>query len=258
MIYDNRPIGVFDSGVGGISVLRELTSIMPNENYIYFGDSLNAPYGTRPLDEVRELTFHTAGHLIGMGCKCLVIACNTATTAAVRALRARYEGVPVIGIEPALKPAVLHKPHGRVLVLATAVTLHEEKFHRLMARYENDADIFTLACPGIVEFVERGIIEGEELTEYLKQLLQDYIDNPPDAVVLGCTHYPFVRKAIDSVLGGHAEIFDGGNGTAREAGHQLKLHDLCASPDSSGNVTILNSKPEMIPISEWLLKLPIE
>ena len=158
MIYDNRPIGVFDSGVGGISVLRELTSIMPNENYIYFGDSLNAPYGTRPLDEVRELTFHTAGHLIGMGCKCLVIACNTATTAAVRALRARYEGVPVIGIEPALKPAVLHKPHGRVLVLATAVTLHEEKFHRLMARYENDADIFTLACPGIVEFVERGII----------------------------------------------------------------------------------------------------
>ena len=216
MIYDNRPIGVFDSGVGGISVLRELTSIMPNENYIYFGDSLNAPYGTRPLDEVRELTFHTAGHLIGMGCKCLVIACNTATTAAVRALRARYEGVPVIGIEPALKPAVLHKPHGRVLVLATAVTLHEEKFHRLMARYENDADIFTLACPGIVEFVERGIIEGEELIEYLKQLLRNYIDNPPDAVVLGCTHYPFVRKAIDSVLGGHAEIFDGGNGTARE------------------------------------------
>ena len=90
MIYDNRPIGVFDSGVGGISVLRELTSLMPNENYIYFGDSLNAPYGTRPLDEVRELTFHTAGHLIGIGCKCLVIACNTATTAAVRALRAKY------------------------------------------------------------------------------------------------------------------------------------------------------------------------
>ena len=109
-----------------------------------------------------------------------------------------------------------------------------------------------------MEFVERGIIEGEELIEYLKQLLRNYIDNPPDAVVLGCTHYPFVRKAIDSVFVFFLFFFVCVYGTARETGHQLKLHDLCASPDSLGNVTILNSKPEMIPISEWLLKLPIE
>ena len=256
MNYDNGPIGVFDSGVGGISVLRELTSLMPNENFLYFGDSLNAPYGIRSLDEVRELTFATAKHLIDDGCKCLVIACNTATTAAVRALRARYEGVPVIGIEPALKPAVLHKPNGRILVLATAITLNEDKFHRLMAQYENDATIMTLACPGIVEFVERGIIDGPELTSYLKELLSEYTDNPPDAVVLGCTHYPFVRNAINNVLGGKSEIFDGGNGTARETRHQLQINGLCASPDNSGYVTIMNSRPEMVDISRHLLELP--
>lgn len=257
MSYDSRPIGIFDSGVGGISVLRELMALMPNENYIYFGDSLNAPYGVRPLEEVRELTFATAEHLIDKNCKCLVIACNTATTAAVRPLRCRYQGVPVIGIEPALKPAVLHKPNGRVLVLATAVTLNEDKFHRLMALYENDADIMTLACPGIVEFVERGIIEGAELDAYLTELLSAYISNPPDAVVLGCTHYPFVRNSIDRVFGGRSEIFDGGNGTARETRHQLQLNGLCAAPDNKGNVTIMNSRPEMVNISKWLLSSPV-
>lgn len=258
MEYDNRPVGVFDSGVGGISVLRELISLMPNENYIYYGDSLNAPYGVRPLEEVRKLTFATAGYLIERHCKCLVIACNTATTAAVRALRARYEGVPVIGIEPALKPAVLHKPDGRVLVLATAVTLKEDKFRRLMCRYENDARISTLACPGIVEFVERGIIEGDELDSYLGRLLSDYIPNPPDAVVLGCTHYPFVRSAISKALRHKSEIFDGGNGTARETRHQLTLNGLCGSPDKTGSVTILNSRPEMVDISKWLLTVDIK
>lgn len=258
MEYDNRPVGVFDSGVGGISVLRELISLMPNENYIYYGDSLNAPYGVRPLEEVRKLTFATAGYLIERHCKCLVIACNTATTAAVRALRARYEGVPVIGIEPALKPAVLHKPDGRVLVLATAVTLKEDKFRRLMCRYENDARISTLACPGIVEFVERGIIEGDELDSYLGRLLSDYIPNPPDAVVLGCTHYPFVRGAISKALSHKSEIFDGGNGTARETRHQLTLNGLCGAPDKTGSVTILNSRPEMVDISKWLLTVDIK
>lgn len=252
MENDCRPIGVFDSGVGGISVLKELARLMPYENFIYYGDSLNAPYGTKSFEEVQALTFSTAKKLIDRGCKCLVIACNTATAAAVRPLRTMYEGVPVVGIEPALKPAVLSKQNGRVLVLATAVTLHEEKFHRLMSLYEDKADISTLPCPGIVEFVERGITEGEELDDYLRDLFFDYLENPPDSIVLGCTHYPFVKAAISNIFGDGVKIFDGGSGTARETLNQLKRNGLCRNTDSTGTIEFNNSNPDMIDLSKRL------
>ncbi len=255
MMSDNRPIGVFDSGVGGISVLGELIKLMPNEKYIYFGDSRNAPYGTKPHELVRELTFATASLLIQAECKCLVIACNTATAAAVRPLRELYPGVPVIGIEPAIKPAVLADPGGHVLVMATPVTLGEDKFHRLMAKYDRDALISTLACPGIVEFVEKGIVEGPELEAYLRNLLADYTSTPPDAVVLGCTHYPFVRDSISKVLGAYTKIYDGGGGTARETKRQLELHGLLASPEQEGGITLRNSNGSMIELSLKLLEI---
>lgn len=255
MIADTRPIGVFDSGVGGISVLGELIKLMPNENFIYFGDSRNAPYGTKPHELVRELTFATASLLIEAQCKCLVIACNTATAAAVRPLRELYPKVPVIGIEPAIKPAVLANPDGHVLVMATPVTLGEDKFHRLMAKYDRMARISTLACPGIVEFVERGIVEGEDLDAYLRELLADYTDIPPDAAVLGCTHYPFVRRSISRVLGKNTGIYDGGGGTARETRHQLELHDLLAPPGQKGVITIRNSNGQMVGLSHELLEI---
>lgn len=255
MTPDNRPIGVFDSGVGGISVLGELIKLMPNENFIYFGDSQNAPYGTRPHEQVLELTLATAARLIGMQCKCLVIACNTATAAAVRPLRELYSGVPVIGIEPAIKPAVLNHPGGRVLVMATAVTLGEDKFHRLMARYEGMADISTLACPGIVEAVEKGIVDGPELEAYLKELLAPYIKNPPDAAVLGCTHYPFARRAISGVLGAHTKIYDGGGGTARETLRQLRQNGLCAAENMPGGIELYNSNEKMTGLSLTLLEI---
>ncbi len=250
---DIRPIGVFDSGVGGISVLRELTSLMPNENFIYFGDSANAPYGTKTLDKVRELTLATGDFLIRKNCKCLVVACNTATAAGVRPLRALYPEVPVIGIEPALKPAVTGHPGGTVLVLATPVTLREEKFHRLLDRYKEQASVFTLGCPGIVEYVEQGITKGPRLMSYLNELLNDYTQNPPDGVVLGCTHYPFVRSAISEVLGGHSDIYDGGAGTARETLHQLTIRGICAPSDANGTVTLLNSNPALISLEKKLL-----
>lgn len=254
MNNDTRPIGVFDSGVGGISVLRELISLMPGENFIYFGDSANAPYGTRSFDEVRELALASGDYLVGKGCKCLVIACNTATSAGVKPLRTLYPEIPVIGIEPALKPAVTRHPGGRVLVLATPVTLREDKFHMLLDRYKEQASVFTLGCPGIVEFVERGITKGPELMSYLNDLLSDYTDNPPDAVVLGCTHYPFVRNAIDKVFDGRADIYDGGAGTARETLHQLTLHGICAPHNSKGSVVLLNSNRDMIPLEKILLE----
>lgn len=242
------PIGVFDSGVGGISVLRELVALMPNENYIFFGDSANAPYGTKSLGQVVELVRNDAKHLYGQGVKALVVACNTATSAGIQMLRDQYTDIPVIGIEPALKPAVLSGEHPTVLVMATPMTLREEKFHRLMQRFETEAEIVPLPCPGLMEFVERGELESEALEQYLQNLFAPY--EKVDAVVLGCTHYPFVRGMIQKVLGEGAVLFDGGAGTARETRRQLEERQLLNPSEEKGKVVFENSAKE-----ESLLRL---
>ena len=249
------PIGVFDSGVGCISVLRELMALMPNENYIFFGDSANAPYGTKTLDEVVKLTCKDAAYLYEQGVKAIVVACNTATSAGVKILRERYTDIPVIGIEPALKPAVLSAKHPTVLVMATPMTLREEKFQNLMHRYEQDAEIIPLPCPGLVEFIERGEVESEELEHFLRKLFAPY--KKADAVVLGCTHYPFAKKMIGKILGEEVLLFDGGAGTARETKRKLEEFELVNPSPEKGKVVILNSakNPEMIALCERLLYL---
>ena len=252
MNTDTRPIGVFDSGVGGISVLKELVAIMPNENFIYFGDSANAPYGTKPIEIVADMTMSTADMLIEKGCKCIVIACNTATVAAVTKIRQKYSDIPIIGIEPALKPAALANPGRRILVLATHVTLNQKKFLNLLEQFKDTADIRTLEAPGIVEFVEHGLMDTPEFYEYLCELLKDYIDNPPDALVLGCTHYPFARARILSVLNNYPKAYDGGNGTARETLNQLIKHSLLAPKDAAGNIVFLNSREDEIALCRKL------
>jgi len=241
---NNNPIAVFDSGVGGISVLRELVKVMPNENYIYLGDSVNAPYGTKKLEEVRTLTMNHAADFFAEGAKGLVVACNTATSAAVRKLRETYPDIPIVGIEPALKPAVEAKEHAKVLVMATPVTIREEKFHNLMKTYEDRAIIYPLPCPGLMEFVERGELESKALYQYLEDILKDYKDKSLDSVVLGCTHYPFVREKVVEVLGNTVEIFDGGNGTAREMRRRLDVAGLLSDREEAGIVEIRNSLPE--------------
>lgn len=238
-----RPIAVFDSGMGGISVLRELVKIMPNENYIYFGDSANAPYGTKTLEEVRSLTCNHAKNLFEEGAKGLVVACNTATSAAVRILREKYPDIPIVGIEPAVKPAAQCTNHPRVLVMATPMTIREEKFRNLMSRYESEADIIPLACPGLMDFVERGDLEGEDLRKYLVELLFSYSHENVDAVVLGCTHYPFVKPVIQEILGKNVQVFDGGAGTAREMQRRLCEAGLLTSRTEKGVVDFRNSLP---------------
>ena len=166
------PIAVFDSGLGGISVLRALVQRLPGEDFLYFGDSANAPYGVRPVAEVRRLTQDVIGRLYDRGIKAAVIACNTATSAAIGPLRAAFPDIPVIGIEPALKPAVAH--HRRVLVLATPLTLREEKFVALMHQCAGCAEIVPLPCPELVEFVERGELDSPALTAYLARQLGPY------------------------------------------------------------------------------------
>ncbi len=240
-LQSDGPVAVFDSGVGGISVLRELAHLMPEEDYLYYGDSKNAPYGVKDAKTVRALTCGHAKRLFDQGAKGLVVACNTATSAAVRTLRERYPYIPIVGIEPAVKPAAQCGEHPRVLVLATPMTIREEKFRRLMALYEKEADIFPLPCPGLMDFVERGDLDGEDLHKYLTELLYDYRDDAVDAVVLGCTHYPFARRQIERVLGPHVRIFDGGEGTAREMKRRLAAAGLLRGENRQGTVVFENS-----------------
>lgn len=240
-IRRRQPIGVFDSGVGGISVLKELMKAMPNENYIYLGDSQNAPYGTKSLEQVRRLSFHNAKLLLEQGAKGLVVACNTATSAAVRIMRSIYPQLPIVGIEPALKPAALQKEHPTVLVMATPMTVQQEKFRQLMARYEKKADIYPLPCPGLMEFIEAGDLTSERLHEFLENLIAPYLDKELDSVVLGCTHYPFARRMIQTIVGDEVKIFDGGEGTAREMRRRLAAANLLNPSVEQGWVKFENS-----------------
>lgn len=244
-IQKEQPIAVFDSGMGGISVLRELVKIMPNEDFIYYGDSANAPYGTKTLEAVRELTCRHARELFEGGAKGIVVACNTATSAAVRVMREEYPYIPIVGIEPAVKPAVMSGEHPRVLVMATPMTIKEEKFHKLMDQYTDQADILPLPCPGLMDFVERGDLDGEDLKEYLVALLQEYAEEQVDAVVLGCTHYPFVKPMIQQVLGDRVKVFDGGEGTAREMRRRLEEAGLLNDKAEKGSIDFRNSLPDM-------------
>ncbi len=244
---NERPIGVFDSGVGGVSVLRELASAAPGENIIYYGDSKNAPYGEKTSEEVRALAFDAAEKLLMMGAKALVVACNTATGAAVRAMREKYSSLPIVGIEPAIKPAVLYgenelgKTDGSsmILVMATPVTISQNKFSSLLSDYRGRAEIIPLPCPGLAELIETGNTDSGEINEYLLNLLTPYKN--ADSVVLGCTHYPFVRAAIERSLRG-ARIFDGGLGTAKEAIRRIEEKGLKNESGTNGKIEFLSSK----------------
>ncbi len=255
VLKKENPIAVFDSGVGGISVLRELVKVMPNENYIYFGDCKNAPYGTKTREEVQKLTCDHAKKLFDAGAKGLVVACNTATSAAVRILREMYPEIPIVGIEPAVKPAVLCKDHPKVLVMATPMTIREQKFHHLMEQYRDFGEIIPLPCPGLMDFVERGDLHGDDLKKYLTELLFEFREKKVDAAVLGCTHYPFAQGMIQEILGPDVQIFDGAPGTAREMKRRLKEKNLLTERDIPGSVDFHSSTPtkEKLDLCRFLL-----
>lgn len=256
MTKANQPIAVLDSGIGGISVLKELVKLMPNEKFIYFGDFDNAPYGTKTMQEVREITIKNTRMLMEMGAKALVVACNTATGAAVRVLREMYPDFPLVGIEPAVKPAVTEKADPTVLILATPLTLKQEKFEALLSRVATDnAEIICLPCPGLMEIIDEGHVSGEEIDSYLQNLFKDIPKDKIDSVVLGCTHYPHAKEAIVKALGGNVKVYDGGLGTAKEAKRRIELLMLQAPEEQQGSVTFLNcdGHEEKIRIAERFL-----
>jgi len=245
-------IAVFDSGVGGISVLRHLVRVLPNERYLYFGDSANAPYGTKTKEQVKALTFAAAETLMQRGIKALVVACNTATSAAIHDLRIAYPDLIVIGIEPALKLAADRFPGGNLGVMATPMTLREAKFARLMERFADSCTIHKIPAPGLVELIESGRADSPETDDLLRQLFAPY--GNLDALVLGCTHYPFATASLRRVLGERVALLDGGDGTARETKRRLAEAGLLHSgPDE---LTIENSadRPELLELSRLLLE----
>ena len=248
----NDYIGVFDSGVGGMSVLRQLIRFLPEERFLYFGDSANAPYGTRPTEEIRELTMAAAHQLMGRGCKALVVACNTATAAAINHIRAAYPDRIVIGIEPALKVAADHFPGGEIGVMATPATLREEKFDHLLHRFTESCHVTKIPAPGLVELVESGRAVSEDTEKLLRPMLSPYYGKL-DAVVLGCTHYPFAASVIGKLLGEKTALLHGGEGTARETRRRLASADLLH--DGPGEVIIENSSGDerMITLCNQLL-----
>ncbi len=244
-------IGVFDSGVGGISVLRELVKCMPQEKYLYFGDSANAPYGSKTTQQVRELALAAAQHLMAQGIKALVVACNTATAAAIRQLRETYPDTIIVGIEPALKLAADRFPTGRVGIMATEVTLREEKLAHQLERFPG-LQTQLIPAPGLVELIENGKGDSAEAQALLEKLLSPYAGQL-DALVLGCTHYPFVKQTVVNILGADTLLLDGGEGTARQTRRCLEEAGLLR--EGAGSVTIENSlhTPGILALSMNLL-----
>lgn len=240
-ITKDCPIGVFDSGVGGISVLRDLHRLMPQEDYHFFGDSDNAPYGIKTTDEVKKLSFDIVDHFVEQEVKAIVIACNTATSAAVGDIRQAHPNLTVIGLEPAIKPAVLRKPNSQILVMATPLTLREQKFQELLKQYENLADLVLVPAPDLVEYIEQGDLNSPAVMNYLTELLTPYKETA-DSIVLGCTHFPFVKSAIQEVMGDKQFIIDGGPGAARELQRILRDKELLQPLNHQGRVTFANSE----------------
>ena len=247
-------IAVFDSGVGGISVLRQLQKLMPQEKFVYFGDSANAPYGSRPTEEVRQLTLAVAEKLTTeYPVKALVVACNTATAAAIKLLRKKYPDLIVVGIEPALKLAADSFPGGRLGVLATEVTLREEKFDELMHRFDEQCTVYKIPAPGVANLIEAGKNDSPEMIALLRSLLDPYVGKL-DALVLGCTHYPFVTRNIAAIMGPKTTLLHGGKGMARETKRRLEKAGLLRTGEGSVEIRNSSENKKMLRLSYALLE----
>ncbi len=244
----SAPIAVTDSGVGGLSTLKELCKLLPNENFIFYGDSANNPYGSKETEEVRRIVFENVDRLLKMGAKGVVIACNTATGAAVRALRAAYPDLPIVGIEPAIKPAALSCENPTVGVMATPLTLYQEKYRRLAEKYAANSRVIPIPCHGLADLIEAGHLADKAVYDYLDDLFAPYNLDKIDCVVLGCTHYALIMDTIADYLGDRVKIFDGGNGVARETRRQLAEKDLLNPSTEIGTVSVVNSKKSFEPI----------
>jgi glutamate racemase len=255
----DQPVGVFDSGLGGISVLRELRQRLPGEDYLYFADSAYCPYGIRSPEQIRARSERVVGGLIDAGAKTVVIACNTASAMAVFSLREVFPDVPLIGLEPAVKPAVEQTRVGMVGVLATPRTVAGERLRWLIETYAGGVAVHRVAATGLVELVEAGVLDGLEVDAALRPLLDPMIEVGVDTLVLGCTHYPFLRSPIERYMGASVDVIDSGAAIARRLDAVLTQAGLRRERAGRGTVSLATSGDAgaVGPIAERLLGEPL-
>jgi len=238
----DRPVGVFDSGVGGLSILREIRQQLPAEDLVYFADTANCPYGSKTKPELQTLAVRIAGFLLDRGAKLIVVACNTASVAALATLRATFP-VPFVGVVPAVKPAALATRTRRVAVLATPATFQGEMFDDLVRSFAADVQVIRQVCPGLVELVERGAVDGPEVRRLLERYLRPALEASVDTVVLGCTHYPFLRPVVEDIVGPGVGVLDSGEAVARQVGRVLDARGLRRRGEARGQTVFFTSSP---------------
>lgn len=230
---NDQPIGLFDSGVGGTSIWKEIVRALPYENTIYLADSKYAPYGKRSKDEIIALSIKNTDKLLNLGCKIIVVACNTATTNAIKTLRSNYT-IPFIGIEPAIKPAALQTKTKKVGVLATKGTLSSELFAKTSGTYANQIEVLEVVGEGLVELIEEGKIAATEIRKLLYSYVKPMIEEDIDHLVLGCSHYPYLIPILKKILPPHIKIIDSGEAVARQTKAILTENQLLTSKESQG------------------------
>ena len=244
----NQPIGIFDSGIGGTSIFKEIHALLPNENCIYLADSKNAPYGNKSKEEIIQLSIKNTELLLKKECKLIVVACNTATTNAISYLRAHYQ-VPFIGIEPAIKPAALNTKTNVVGILATQGTLSSQLFHKTSDLYASGIEIIEKIGEGIVPLIENGKLESKEMKSLLKGYIEPMLQANIDYLVLGCTHYPYLIPLLEDLLPKHVKIIDSGLAVAKQTKAVLDNNQLLNTSSnkssikffSNGELSVLNS-----------------
>ncbi len=240
---NDGPIGIFDSGVGGISVLRHIRQLLPNEQLLYVADSLYAPYGNKSVEFITERSEALSDFLLEKGAKALVVACNTATAAAVAYLRQHYQ-VPIIGMEPAVKPAAAATKSGVIGVLATVGTLKSAQFAALLESYGQNVEVVTQACIGLVECVERGELHTDSTRNLVNGYLQPLLAAGADTIVLGCTHYPFVAPLIKEIVGSGVTLIDTGEAVARQLQRRLSEHGLLNQLPANSELGFWTNSPD--------------
>ena len=239
-------IGIFDSGVGGISVLRAIREQMPNESVVYFGDQGHIPYGPRPMEQIRDFSEAITNFLLEQNAKIIVVACNTASAAALKYLREKFPDVQFIGMEPAVKPAAEQTQTGKVGVLATPATFQGVLYASVVERFANGVELFQSICPGLVQQIEQGNLDGEETRKVLEAALLPMLEENIDTVVLGCTHYPFVIPLIQQIVGDKVRVIDPAPSVARQAGRLLESGGMSRQSESKGDVRFYTSgDPEL-------------
>lgn len=230
------PIGIFDSGIGGVSVLRAVRARLPREELIYVGDSLHLPYGEKSMDEIRRYTIGVVAYLAAQGCKLVVIACNTASAAALNAVRAHFPNLPIVGMEPAVKPAAEHTRSGVVGVIATTATFQGELFASVVARFAAEVRVLKQPCPGLVQQIEAGELETPATEQLLRSWLDPMLAQGMDELVLGCTHYPFVLPLLRRICGPAVNVIDPAPAVARQVQRMLETKQLQNTEEFVGHL----------------------